>query len=135
MTLAELGKRLGKQALTEVVSVVKPESLLAWHRKLIGRIYDGSTHRQYPGRPHINKAIQDLVVQFAKENRRWRYDRLVGALKNVGYDDIYHQERNHQGKSNELLVPLASQEDLGTPSIRTRERLGGLLKYYYREAA
>ncbi len=84
-TLAELGKQLGKQALAEVVSVVKPETLLAWHRKLLARKFDGSTQRHYPGRPRIDSAIEQLVVQFAKENRTWGYDRIVGALKNVGY--------------------------------------------------
>ena len=51
------------------------------------------------------------------------------------YDTHYHQERNHQGKGNALLMPLASQEALGSQSIRTRERLGGLLKFYSRKAA
>jgi selenophosphate synthase len=60
-----------------------------------------------------------------------------GALRQVlkEYGTHYHHERNHQGRGNELLMPLASQEALGTQSIRTRERLGGLLKFYYREAA
>ena len=307
-TLAALGQRLGKTALKHIVTIVKPETLLGWHRKLIARKFDGSIHRRYPGRPRIDKNIEDLIVQFAQENRTWGYDRIVSALKNLGYtvsdqtvgtilkhhnlppapdrkktttwreffrshrdilvatdffttevwtkcglvtyyilffiqvgsrkvyiagitphpnepwmtqmarnltmaewgflspgqhmlhdrdskfcsafqetvkaagvipitlpprspnvnahaerwvrsvkeevlsrlilvgeaalrqvlkeyDTHYHQERNHQGGGNELLMPLASQEDLGTQSIRTRERLGGLLKYYYREAA
>ncbi len=59
------------------------------------------------------------------------------ALRQVlqEYDTHYHQERNHQGKGNELLMPRASQAGLGTQSIRTRERLGGLLKYYHYKAA
>jgi transposase InsO family protein len=307
-TLAELGKQLGIKALAEVVSVVKPETLLAWHRKLIARKFDGSTYRRYPGRPRIDPAIEKLIIQFAQENRTWGYDRIVGALKNVGYTvsdqtvgnilqrhglppaperkktttwrefirshwDVlvatdffttevwtkyglvtyyvlffiqvgsrkvhiagltpnphgpwmtqmarnstmaewgfltpgqhlihdrdtkfcaafqetikaggvtliklpprspnlnahakrwvrsvkeevlsrlilfgedalrqvlneygthYHQERNHQGKENGLLMALANQEPLGNNPIRSRERLGGLLKYYYRQAA
>jgi putative transposase len=47
-TLAALGKRLGKKALAEVMSAVKPETLLAWHRRLIAKKFDGSQHRQYP---------------------------------------------------------------------------------------
>ncbi len=50
-------------------------------------------------------------------------------------DTPHQKERHHQGKGNGLLMPLASQEALGTQSIRTRERLGGLMKYYSREAA
>jgi len=49
--------------------------------------------------------------------------------------DIPHEERHHQGNGNELLLPRASQEALGTQSIRSRKRLGGLLKDYSREAA
>ena len=50
--------------------------------------------------------------------------------------DTAHQEkRYHQGRGNELLRPLARQEGLSTQSIRTRERLGGLLKYYHHKAA
>ena len=48
---------------------------------------------------------------------------------------LYQKERHPQGKGNGLLLPLASQEALGTQSIRTCERLCGLLKYYHREAA
>lgn len=59
-----------------------------------------------------------------------------GALRQVlkEYDIHYHQERNHQGKGNELLTPLTSHEDVGTRSIHTRERLGGLVKLYYCKA-
>jgi len=60
-----------------------------------------------------------------------------GALRKVlnEYGTPYHQERNHQGKGNALLWPLARQEGLGIQPIHTRERLGGLLKYYHYKAA
>jgi len=48
----------------------------------------------------------------------------------------FHQERNHQGKDNVLLFPSNPQSASSSErSIRCRERLGGLLKYYHREAA
>src|ERR671937_781942 len=50
-TLAELGKRLGKQALKEVASLVTPDTILAWHRQLIAKRFDGSRQRKAPGRP------------------------------------------------------------------------------------
>ena len=50
-TLAEIGKRLGKQALEVVANIVKPETLLGWHRRLVAKKFDGSKNRQYPGRP------------------------------------------------------------------------------------
>src|SRR5215471_9082006 len=63
-SLAELGKKLGKQALAEVATIVTPETILAWHRKLIARKFDGSQHRQAPGRPQIDKALEALVVRM-----------------------------------------------------------------------
>jgi hypothetical protein len=52
------------------------------------------------------------------------------------YAQHYHAERNHQGKGNVILFPAAADR-IGESSgeIRTRQRLGGLLKVYYREAA
>jgi hypothetical protein len=47
----------------------------------------------------------------------------------------YHHERNHQGKGNVLLFPAVSQDTEHEGPIQCRERLGGLLKYYEREAA
>ena len=60
-----------------------------------------------------------------------------GTLREVGneYGTPYHQERHHQGEDNELLMPRARKADWDTNLIRSRERLGGLLKYYDREAA
>ena len=69
-TLATIGKRLGKQALAEVISVVTPETLLAWHRRLIAKKFDGSQHRRYPGRPRCKQEIENLVVQLAKRIAR-----------------------------------------------------------------
>jgi putative transposase len=46
----------------------------------------------------------------------------------------YHAERNHQGKDNVLLFPVSVKTcDVG--AVQCRERLGGLLRYYHRQAA
>src|SRR5580765_8395635 len=50
-TLAEIGKRLGRKALQQVACVAKPDTILAWYRKLVARKFDGSRQRSYPGRP------------------------------------------------------------------------------------
>ena len=84
-TLAEIGKKLGKKALEEVVNIVKPETILAWHRRLVAKKFDGSKKRKYPGRPTIDEEIEGLVVRFATENRSWGYDRIAGAVANLGY--------------------------------------------------
>jgi hypothetical protein len=85
-TLAEIGKKLGKKALEEVAHVVKPDTILGWQRKLAADKFDGSTRRKSPGRPRVDKALEDLVVEMAKANRSWGYDRLAGALAYLGYD-------------------------------------------------
>src|SRR5215510_4647983 len=84
-TLAELGQKLGKQALAEVATIVKPATILAWHRKLVAQKFDGSHQRKAPGRPTIEPELEALVVRMAQENRSWVYDRIVGALANLGY--------------------------------------------------
>jgi putative transposase len=47
----------------------------------------------------------------------------------------YHEERSHQGKGNRILFPFQTEARRDTGAVRCRERLGGLLKYYEREAA
>jgi putative transposase len=84
-TLAEIGKRLGKKALDEVANIVRPETILVWHRRLIARKFDGSKKRTAPGRPRTGFELEALILRMAKENRSWGYDRIVGALANMGY--------------------------------------------------
>ncbi len=84
-TLAEIGKRLGRKALKDVACVAKPDTILAWYRRLIAKKFDGSKSRTYPGRPRISREVTDLIVQMAKENSGWGYDRIVGALANLGH--------------------------------------------------
>ena len=45
----------------------------------------------------------------------------------------YHEERPHQGLDNERIAPTTTSTGLGP--IQCRERLGGMLKFYYRDAA
>src|SRR6266853_1718674 len=53
-TLGEVGKRLGRKALREVACVAKPDTILAWYRRLVAQKFDGSKYRQYPGRPVVS---------------------------------------------------------------------------------
>jgi putative transposase len=83
--LAAIGQKLGRQALEEVATVVKPDTILAWHRQLVAQKFDGSQQRKALGRPKIAPALEALVLRMAQENRSWGYDRMVGALANLGY--------------------------------------------------
>jgi transposase InsO family protein len=83
--LAAKAKGLGRKLLAEVATIVTPETLLAWHRKLIAQKYDGSGKRG-PGRPRTAGEIETLVVGMAEENWDWGYGRIQGALSNLGHE-------------------------------------------------
>ena len=83
--LAAKAKRLGRSILKEVSTIVTPDTLLAWHRRLIAQKYDGSARRK-PGRPRKAGEVESLVVIMAQENRLWGYRRIQGALLNLGHD-------------------------------------------------
>lgn len=84
--LALKAKRLGLSGLKEVAAIVSPQTLLAWHRKLIAAKYDSSSGRRRVGRPSTAEHLQGLVLRMAEENRGWGYTRIQGALANLGYD-------------------------------------------------
>jgi putative transposase len=84
-TLAAIGQKLGKHALAEVATIVAPDTILAWHRTLVAQTYDGAKQRKAPGRPTIDQELEALVVPMAQENGSWGYDRIVGALANLGH--------------------------------------------------
>jgi putative transposase len=84
-TLGEIGHRLGRKALADVATVAGPDTILAWYRKLVASKFDGSKARRGPGRPRIRREVEQLIVRMAEENRDWGYDRIAGALANLGY--------------------------------------------------
>src|SRR3954447_13543647 len=84
-TLAQIGKRLGRRCLAEVGCVAKPETILAWYRRLVARKFDGSKHRSYLGRPRVGPEVEALILRMAQENGSWGYDRIAGALANLGH--------------------------------------------------
>src|ERR1700731_1386824 len=77
-TLAKIAHRLGRKALEEFAAVARPDTLLAWYRKLIANKFDGSKFRKSWGRPRVDEETERLVVRMAKENPGWGYDRIVG---------------------------------------------------------
>jgi len=192
--LDEIGHRLGRKALADVATVARPDTILGWYRKLVACKFDGSKARRGSGRPRIKREVEQLIIRMASENRDWGYDRIAGALANLGYEisdqtvgnvlqrhglppaperkrttswtdfirthmellagtDFFtaevltlrglvtyyvlffirlgHTERNHQGKGNVLLFPRATDRRR-EESVKCRERLGGLLRYYHR---
>jgi putative transposase len=84
-TLAEIGYRLGRKTLEDVANAAKPDTILGWYRKLVAQKFDGSKARRKVGRPRVDDDIEQLIVRMARENRSWDYDRIVGALANLGH--------------------------------------------------
>ncbi len=66
--------------------MARPDTILAWYRKLVARKFDGAKARRTPGRPRVDRVLEQLIVRMAKENPDWGYDRIVGALANLGYE-------------------------------------------------
>ncbi len=84
--LAVKGKAIGRKALLQLTTIVTPDTILGWHRKLVTEKWDYSQKRKSVGRPRTSQEIVDLILQFARENPDWGYDRIVGALANLNHD-------------------------------------------------
>ena len=106
--LAKIGKRMGINALKEISCIVKPETILKWFRRLVAKKFDGSSYRKTFGRPPISLELEHLILQFAEENPGWGYDRISGALSNLGYK-ISDQSVGNILKSNG--IPPAPERD------------------------
>ena len=70
--------------------MAKPDTILAWYRKLVAHKFDDSKARRGPGRPRVTRKVEQLIVRLAEENRDWGYDRIAGALANLEYR-VCHQ--------------------------------------------
>ena len=83
--LAVKGKILGRKRLQEVGTLFTPDTILRWHRMLVAKKWDYSKRRKHVGRPRTKPEIANLVLRFARENPAWGYDRIQGALANLGH--------------------------------------------------
>ena len=110
LSLASAAKRLGRRALEEVAQIVRPETILGWHRRLVAKRFDGSKNRSPGQGGSTSDPIEELVLQLARENRRWGYRRIAGALSNLGH------EVSHQTVANVLKRPdIAPAPERGHP--------------------
>jgi putative transposase len=83
--LAIKGKALGRKALQQITTIVTPDTILRWHRQLVAAKWDYSERRRSnPGRPPVSGEITQLILRMAQENPSWGYDRIQGALANLG---------------------------------------------------
>jgi putative transposase len=79
--LAARGQRFGRRVLKQVATIVTPETILRWHRRLIAQKWTFTS--RWPGRRGIMRDISALIVRMAAENPGWGYSRIQGALKNL----------------------------------------------------
>ncbi len=81
--LAAKGKRIGRQALNQVATIVTPDTIMRWHRQLIALKWTFEARRT--GRPGILREIKRLIVKMATANSTWGYSRIQGELKGLGH--------------------------------------------------
>jgi transposase InsO family protein len=82
--LARKAKAVGRKALLELDTVVSPDTLLRWHRRLVAQKWNFA-ERRGAGRPGIMRHISELIVRMAQDNRGWGYTRIQGALANLNH--------------------------------------------------
>ncbi len=81
--LAAKGKPLGRRVLRRITTIVTPDTILAWHRRLIAAKWTFS--RKSVGRPGVMKEVRRLIVEMAEDNPSWGYARIQGALKHLDH--------------------------------------------------
>src|SRR5438876_4016638 len=82
--LARKAKAVGRKALLEFDTIVSPDTLLRWHRRLVAQKWNFADRRGV-GRPAIMCYISELIVCMAQDNPRWGYTRIQGALANLSH--------------------------------------------------
>ncbi|MEK7686171.1 MAG: hypothetical protein AAB466_12180 [Verrucomicrobiota bacterium] len=83
---AEMAKGLGRKARADGAQIVRPETILGWHRRFIAKKFDGSKHRAPVKLAATAEKIEALVGQLARENRHWGDRRMAGVLSHFGPD-------------------------------------------------
>ena len=100
------------------VFLVRPETLLLWHRRMVARRWT-YPHRR-PGRPPVEREVRALILRLARENASWGYVRIVGELRKLGIRVSATLVRNVLTRAG---VPPAPQRD--RPSWRSFLRAHG----------
>jgi transposase len=82
--LAALAHRLPLPTLRRLRLLVRPDTILRWHRDLLTRRHTARSRPQRPGRPPTVRSIRALVLRLAKDNPHWGYRRIHGELVVLG---------------------------------------------------
>ncbi len=79
--LAAKGKALGRTMLERIATIVTPDTIMRWHKRLIAAKWSYPSTRV--GRPGIMKLIRSLIVRMATHNSGWGYRRIQGELQKL----------------------------------------------------
>ena len=82
--LAIRAKPIGRKLLSQLATLVTPDTLLRWHRELVAQKWN-FVHRRGPGRPRTKDEIASLILRMAEKNPSWGYTRILGAMRNLGF--------------------------------------------------
>ncbi len=82
--LARKAKAVGRKALMELDTIVSPDTLMRWHKRLAAQTWDYSSRRGL-GRPGIMREISQLIIRMAVDSPGWGYTRIQGALANLDH--------------------------------------------------
>ncbi len=99
---------LSKRRLASALLIVRPDTLLRWHRELVRRHWTFRQKRR-PGRPPLAQEIQDWVVRLARENPHWGCRRIQGEMLKLGLK-----------VSRSTVVRLLRCHALGPPPVNPR---------------
>jgi hypothetical protein len=83
--LARAFKAVDPVHLEKTFNLFTPKTLLRWYRELVRKKWDYTHLKKGPGRPKIDKELEDLIVKLALENPRDGYLTLAGRLKLLGF--------------------------------------------------
>ena len=125
-SLAEIGKRLGRRALEEVAQIVRPETILGWHRKPIAKKFDGSRNRSSAGRAARGQPIEDQVSYRMLTDPNWvRLDQLTAGREPslVTLPDTPRKEVATHDPAHPVCHPWPRSSDHGVHGTR-REACG-----------
>ena len=75
---------LARRRLLEALVIVKPDTLVRWHRKLVRRRWNFWPGRR-PGRPPVDAEAERLVLQLARENSRWGLTKIARGMGKLGF--------------------------------------------------
>jgi putative transposase len=123
--LATAAKKLGRKALRKLDTLVTPDTLMRWYRRVVARNYDSSARRS-SSQPRRPTDIVELVLRMAKENATWGYTMELSAEKTLvthvdkGFDFLGHHVRRVPWRKTSVGWTYPSKKSLEAVKHKVR---------------